>query len=306
MPIKVPVNLPALKELHSEHVDIITSERASRQDIRPLRILLLNLMPKKRETEIQFSRLFGNSPLQIELTLMTTCTYTPKHTESGYLNQFYKCIDDVKDEYFDALVITGAPVEKFEFQDVKYWKELVQIMNWSTTHCYRRLGICWGAQALLSHFHNIPKYECEDKQFGIFQHLLENKTDRLMHGFTTNFPMPVSRYTETRRIDIENKGLEILAENNECGVGLARNAKNGDLFIMNHLEYDSDTLANEYRRDVESGISINLPKDYYPDNDPDNTPINFWRPYAFLLMGNWINDLYQSTPYDLSDIKNCC
>ena len=302
MPIKVPDNLPALVELRSEKVDIITSVKALKQDIRPLRIVMLNLMPKKQETEIQFARLFGHSPLQIELTLMTTNSYSPTHTEPSYLEQFYKCLDDIKDEYFDALVITGAPVEKLPFKNVAYWNELTEIIDWSMTHCFRRLGVCWGAQALLSHLFGIEKHECEEKHSGIFQHLI-NTSDRLMHGFVQNFPMPVSRYTEIRKSDLVD-GLTVIAENDECGVGIIKNSKNGDLFITNHIEYDGNTLLNEYQRDLEEEIPINLPKDYFPDDNPNNEPINFWRPYAFLFIGNWISDLYQSTPFDLKNISN--
>ena len=306
MPIKIPNNLPALPELISEQVDIITNSKALRQDIRPLRILLLNLMPKKQETEIQFVRLLGNSPLQVELTLMTTCSYEPTNTESGYLNQFYKCINDIKDEYFDALIITGAPVEKLEFQDVKYWEELTDIMEWSKTHCFRRVGICWGAQALLSYFHNVPKHGNENvsKHFGVFQHKLNNVSSRLMHGFTSYFPMPVSRYTETRVEDLEKIGFDVLAHHDKHGVGIAINPDNNDLFILNHLEYDTDSLEREYTRDAILRQGPGIPKNYFPNNDPRETPVNCWRPYAFLLFGNWLNDLYQSTPFNLSDIQN--
>ena len=303
MPIKVPDNLPALADLHAEQVDVMASKDALRQDIRPLKLLLLNLMPMKRDTEIQFARLFGNSPLQIELILMTTESYTPTHTEPAYLRRFYRSLEDVRNDVFDALIITGAPVERLPFEDVAYWRELVEIMDWSELHCFRRMGICWGAQALLAHFHGIAKHECAEKQFGVFQHRLNHIPGQLMRGFTENFPMPVSRYTETRRDELERAGVEVLAESEECGVGLARDSENGDLFVMNHLEYDADTLGAEYRRDSEAGLGTALPKNYFPDDDPDNPPVNFWRPYAFLLVSNWINDLYQSTPFELAEMK---
>ena len=207
MPIKVPDNLPALDDLLTEQVDVMAQQDALRQDIRPLRLLLLNLMPKKQETEIQFARLFGNSPLQIELILMTTASYTPRHTEPAYLRRFYRRLDDVRDEWFDALIVTGAPIERLPFEEVAYWKELTEIMEWSRTHCFRRLGICWGAQALLYHFHGVPKHDCGDKLFGVFRHDLKPVPGRLMRGFTDQFPMPVSRYTENRRADLEAAGI---------------------------------------------------------------------------------------------------
>ena len=212
MPIKVPDNLPALEDLLAEQVDVMAQKQALRQDIRPLRLLLLNLMPKKQETEIQFARLFGNSPLQIELILMTTASYTPRHTEPAYLRRFYRRLEDVKDEFFDALIVTGAPIERLPFEEVAYWEELTQIMDWSRTHCFRRLGICWGAQALLYHFHGVLKHDCGDKLFGVFRHELKHVPGRLMRGFTDNFPMPVSRYTENRRAELEAAGIEVLAE----------------------------------------------------------------------------------------------
>ena len=302
MPIKVPDNLPALEDLRAEQVDVMAQTQALRQDIRPMRLLLLNLMPKKQETEIQFARLLGNSPLQIELILMTTASYTPRHTEAGYLRRFYRRLEDVRDEFFDALIVTGAPVERLPFQQVAYWPELTEILEWSQTHCFRRLGICWGAQTLLYHFHAVPKYECGTKLFGVYTHRLNPVPGRLMRGFTDSFPMPVSRYTENRRGDLDAAGIEVLGESDTCGIGLARNPSNGDLFVLNHLEYDAETLGAEYWRDREQGLSTAIPHGYFPGDDPEAEPVNFWRPYAFLLMNNWINDLYQATPFDLSSL----
>ena len=302
MPIKVPDNLPALDDLQQEQVDVMSDKQAVRQDIRPLKLLLLNLMPKKQDTEIQFARLFGNSPLQIEMILMTTASYTPRHTEQGYLRRFYRQLEDVQDDYFDALIVTGAPVERLPFSDVAYWDELTQIMEWSRTHCFRRLGICWGAQALLYHLYGVEKHDCGEKLFGIFRHSLIHNSGRLLRGFTDTFPMPVSRYTENRRADLETVGIEVLAESAECGIGMARHPHSGDLFVLNHLEYDADTLANEYWRDQKAGLATAMPQDYFPNNDPSATPVNFWRPYAFLLLSNWINDLYQATPFDLTSL----
>ena len=302
MPIKVPDNLPALEDLQAEQVDVMAQRQALRQDIRPLRLLLLNLMPKKQETEIQFARLFGNSPLQIELILMTTASYTPRHTEPGYLRRFYRRLEDVRDEFFDALIVTGAPVERLPFEEVAYWPELTEILAWSQTHCFRRLGICWGAQALLYHFHGVPKYDCGRKLFGVYPHQLNDVKGRLMRGFTDSFPMPVSRYTENRGQDLEKAGIKVLAKSEGCGIGLARNPASGDLFVFNHLEYDADTLGTEYQRDREQGMDTALPHGYFPGDDPSSEPVNFWRPYAFLLMSNWINDLYQATPFDLTTL----
>ncbi|MEK9759620.1 MAG: homoserine O-succinyltransferase [Candidatus Puniceispirillum sp.] len=303
MPIRVPDNLPALEALHAESVDIIPQEQATRQDIRPLRLLLLNLMPKKKDTEIQFARLFGNSPLQVEMILMTTASYTPRNTEPGYLRRFYRYLDDVRDDYFDALIVTGAPVETLPFDDVVYWQELVEIMDWSRQHCFRRLGICWGAQALLWHFYQVPKYEMDAKLFGIFEHGLCDVSGRLMNGFTDRFPMPASRYTMNKSADLAAAGLQILAEADACGVGMVRDPANGDLFVFNHLEYDAGTLGDEYQRDIKAGLNTAIPQNYYPDDDPSSPPVNHWRPFAFLLMANWINDLYQATPYDLSSLS---
>lgn len=304
MPIRVPDNLPALDNLLAEQVDVMAQQDALRQDIRPLRLLLLNLMPKKQDTEIQFARLFGNSPLQIEMILMTTASYTPRHTEPGYLRRFYRRLDDVRDEHFDALIVTGAPIERLPFEDVAYWEELTEILNWSRTHCFRRLGICWGAQALLYHFHGVPKYDVGDKMFGVYEHQLSQLTDRLMRGFTDQFPMPVSRYTENRRQDLAAAGLEVLAESSECGVGMVRDPSGGDLFVLNHLEYDADTLGAEYRRDCDEGLTTAVPHGYFPNDNPDEEPVNFWRPFAFLLISNWINDLYRATPFDLTTLSD--
>ena len=300
MPIKVPEQLPALDALRAEQVDIITDQMAERQDIRPLRLLFLNLMPKKKETEIQFARLFGSSPLQVELMLMTTASYTPKNTEPAYLRRFYRRREDVKDQYFDALIITGAPIETLEFEAVSYWPELTEIMKWSEQHCFRRLGICWGAQALMYHQFGLEKIEMQEKLFGVYDHHLPQGAGRLMQGFTDSFPMPVSRYTANRESDITAKGLEILARSDEAGVGMVRCPNSGDLFVLNHLEYDADTLAAEYFRDKEAGLDIAVPAHYFPQDDDSREAVNRWRPFAFLLLTNWLNDLYQDTPFDLS------
>ena len=305
MPIKVPAKLPAKKQLEVEQVQLISSDTALRQDIRPMKVLLLNLMPKKRDTEIQFARLLGNSPLQIELTLMTTASYQPKNEETTYLNEFYYTLDEIKDNFYDALIITGAPVETLPFEEVAYWKELVKIIEWSDKHVFQRVGICWGAQALLYHQFQIPKYSLEDKVFGIFSHQINPAKLRLMQGFTDNFPMPVSRHTETKISDIkEYLQFDILAYSERAGIGMIINNNNDDFFIFNHLEYDFDTLHKEYQRDLNTNQKIVMPENYYPENNIEKLPTNIWRPFAFLLFANWLNQLYQKTPYDLSTLKN--
>ena len=305
MPIKVPSKLPAKKQLEVEQVQLISSDTALRQDIRPMKVLLLNLMPKKRDTEIQFARLLGNSPLQIELTLMTTASYQPKNEETTYLNEFYYILDEIKNNFYDALIITGAPVETLPFEEVAYWKELVKIIEWSDTHVFQRVGVCWGAQALLYHQLQIPKYSLEDKIFGIFTHQINQAKLRLMQGFTDNFPMPVSRHTETKISDIkEYLQFDILAFSERAGIGMMINNNNDDFFIFNHLEYDFDTLHKEYQRDLKTKQKILMPENYYPENNIKNIPTNIWRPFAFLLFANWLNQLYQKTPYDLSTLKN--
>ncbi len=305
MPIKIQHDLPARAVLEDENVDLIFSDEAVKQDIRPLKLLLLNLMPNKIDTEIQFARLISNTPLQVELTLMTTASYTPKNTEPSYLRRYYRSLDDVRDEFFDAIIITGAPVEKLAFEDVHYWPELKEIMDWSKGNCFRRLGICWGAQAMLNYFHGVPKHDLKEKQFGIYDHHIMENTSRLMKGFTDNFPMPISRYTYNAADDIANaSGLELMAHSNIAGPGMVRAPATGDVFIFNHLEYDAETLAAEYQRDASEGLNTALPQHYFPNNDPAQMPINFWRPFAFLFMANWLHDLYRATPFDLNDLKN--
>ena len=299
MPIKIHDNLPARGLLLDEVVDVINSSSAEKQDIRPLRFLLLNLMPKKLQTEVQFARLLGASPLQIELTLMTTETYVPKNTKKEHLIEFYKTLDDIKDNFYDVLIITGAPVETVPFEDVKYWQELKEIILWSSTNVFRKIGICWGAQALLKVLHNIEKHSMKEKLFGVFDHNLnQEKQYRLMQGFINRFPMPVSRYTENKENEIVTSGLEILAFSKKSGIGMVRCPKTKDLFILNHLEYDAVTLKEEFLRDKSVNIETEIPENYFPNNDATKDPINRWRPYAFLLFTNFINEVYQDVPFD--------
>jgi len=303
MPIKVPNNLPALQMLAEEGVDIISEKFAAKQDIRPLRLAMLNLMPKKRETEVQFARLLGSSPLQVDLSLLTTESYTPKNTEPAYLRRYYRTLKDVREQYFDALIVTGAPVETIQFEQVDYWAELQNIMNWSRTHCFRHMGICWGGQALMKHFFGLEKYLSQDKLFGIFDHKLFSGKSRLLQGFTDHFPMPVSRFTYTKANEVEEAGLEILAISEDAGVGMVRCPESGSLYVLNHLEYDADTIASEYLRDKEAGKKIQMPVNYFPNDLESETPVNHWRPFAFLLINNWLNELYRDTPFDLNDLS---
>ena len=299
MPIKIHDHLPARELLLDEVVDVINSSSAEKQDIRPLRFLLLNLMPKKLQTEVQFARLLGASPLQIELTLMTTETYVPKNTKKEHMIEFYKTLDDIKYNFYDVLIITGAPVETVPFEDVKYWQELKEIILWSSTNVFRKIGICWGAQALLKVLHNIEKHSMKEKLFGVFDHNLnQEKQYRLMQGFINRFPMPVSRYTENKENEIITSGLEILAFSKRSGIGMVRCPKTKDLFILNHLEYDAITLKEEFLRDKSENIETEIPENYFPNNDATKDPINRWRPYAFLLFTNFINEVYQDVPFD--------
>ncbi|MDC1280668.1 homoserine O-succinyltransferase [bacterium] len=299
MPIKIPDSLPARETLLREAVDVIDSSSAQKQDIRPLKFLLLNLMPQKLQTEVQFARILGSTPLQIELTLMTTKTYFPTNTKRDHLIEFYKTLDEIKNNFYDVLIITGAPIETIPFEKVKYWDELKAIIAWSSTNVFRKIGICWGAQALLKELHNIEKYSMKDKLFGVYDHNLnQTKKYRLMQGFIDRFPMPVSRFTENKRNDIIGAELEILAYSSASGVGMVRCPNTKDLFILNHLEYDAKTLKDEFLRDKLENSEITLPENYFPNNDINLEPINRWRPYAFLLFSNFINEVYQDVPFE--------
>ena len=305
MPIKIPSELPARRELEAEGIEIIGVKSAQSQSIRPLKILFLNLMPRKHQTEIQYARLLGNTPLQIELTLMTTASYAPKNVAKGHMEQFYRKLSDVQDEFFDGMIVSGAPIERLPFEDVNYWPELTEIIDWSTKHVARRMGICWGAQALMYHLHGVEKYEHPKKLFGIFDHALETnqRPAGFLAGFTHRFPMPVSRYTGNKVEAIEQvPSLEILARSSDSGVAMVLDAKSQDIFVLNHLEYDAETLAEEYERDREAGVETALPENYFPEDDPEKSPMNSWRPYAFLLISNWINELYRTNPFDLSEL----
>lgn len=305
MPIKIPNDLPAVQILAEENIFAMTETRAITQDIRPLRILLLNLMPKKIETETQLSRILGNTPLQIELTLIRTTTHVSQNTTEEHLLAFYKTFDDVKDESFDGLIITGAPVELMDFEEVDYWDELCEIMDWSKTHVHSTLHICWGAQAGLYHHFGIKKRMLPKKLFGVFPHKADYARSMLLRGFDDTFYVPHSRYTYVDRSDIENtKGLKILASSPKAGVHIVSTEGGRQFFIMGHAEYDALTLDSEYRRDINSGVEIEIPENYYPDDDPSKAPLVTWRAHGNLLYTNWLNYfVYQSTPYDLKTLK---
>lgn len=305
MPIKIPNDLPAVKTLHNENIFVMTEKRAITQDIRPLKILLLNLMPKKIETETQISRLLGNSPLQVDLEFLHTKSHQSKNTSAEHLFAFYKTFDEVKDRSFDGLIITGAPVEHLPFEEVEYWEELCKIMEWSKTHVQSTFHICWGAQAGLYYHYGIQKHPLEKKLFGVFPHTADYKQSILLRGFDDVFMVPHSRHTTIDPEDVKKvKALKILASSKEAGIYALSTDKGRQIFITGHSEYDANTLADEYKRDLVEGKPIDLPENYFEDNDPEKPPVVTWRSHANLLYSNWLNYfVYQTTPYDLNEIK---
>lgn len=305
MPIKIPNELPATKVLTEENIFVMTQTRAITQDIRPLKILLLNLMPKKVDTETQLARLLGNTPLQVELELIHTKSHESKNTSTEHLLAFYKTFDEVKDRTFDGMIITGAPVEQMEFEEVEYWDELCTIMEWSKTHVTSTFHICWGAQAGLYYHFGIKKHKLDKKIFGVFAHKLDKKTAILFRGFDDEFMVPHSRHTTVYREDLEAvPEIKILASSEEAGVYAAMTANGKQIFITGHSEYDAMTLEAEYLRDKQAGMQIDLPKNYYPNDDPSLPPKVTWRSGANLIYSNWLNYfVYQTTPYDLKQIK---
>lgn len=306
MPIKIPNELPAVKTLAEENIFVMTETRAITQDIRPLKIIVLNLMPKKITTETQLSRILGNTPLQIELELVRTATHVSQHVSEEHMLAFYRTFDEIKDGYFDGMIITGAPVEHLAFEEVDYWQELCEIMEWSKTHVHSTLHICWGAQAGLYYHYGINKYELPKKMFGVFRHTVEYKRSILFRGFDDDFWVPHSRHTSVRREDIEAQPeLRILASSPEAGVYAVTTDKGRQVYIMGHSEYDAETLKEEYERDLAKGLPIEMPVNYFPEDDPTRPPVVRWRAHANLLYCNWLNYfVYQTTPYDLNDLKN--
>ena len=304
MPIRIPNNLPATAVLQQENIFVMTETRAVTQDIRPLEIVLLNLMPTKIITETQLTRLLGNTPLQVHLELMHTSSHKAKNVSQEHLLSFYKTFDELKHRKFDGMVITGAPVEQMEFEDVDYWDELCQIMEWSKTNVHSTFHICWGAQAGLYYHYGIPKQALEEKLFGVFPHHVDYKRSILLRGFDDTFYVPHSRHTTVRREDIElHKDLKILASSPEAGVYAVTNKEGRQIFVTGHSEYDPETLRTEYLRDKNAGLPIHVPENYFPGDDDTQEPIVRWRGHANLLFSNWLNYfVYQTTPYDIMNI----
>ena len=305
MPIKIPNELPAVRTLEAENIFVMTEKRAITQDIRPLKILILNLMPTKIDTETQLSRLLGNTPLQVEIELIHTSTHKSKNVSEEHLLAFYKEFSDVRDRYFDGLVITGAPVEKMEFEEVEYWDELVEIMEWSKTHVHSTLHICWGAQAGLYYHYGINKHLMDEKLSGVYPHTVDYKRSILFRGFDDVFYVPHSRYTTVKREDIEKVPiLKVLASSEKAGVYAVITPGGKQVFLTGHSEYDADTLEKEYKRDKALGINPRVPENYYPGDDDTKPPMLTWRGHATLLFTNWLNYfVYQTTPYDIDKIK---
>lgn len=304
MPIKIANTLPAFTTLQNENIFVMKDDVASHQDIRPLRVAILNLMPKKIETETQILRLLSNTPLQVDIELVQTATHRSKNTSIEHLTKFYKTFDEIKDERFDALIITGAPVEQYKFEEVDYWQELCEIMKWSTTNVFCTMHICWGAYAGLYYHYGIPKHDLESKMFGVFPHRIEVQDHPLLKGFDEIFYVPHSRHTEVRRLDVERISmLKILTSSDMSGVHIIAEKHGRQFFITGHSEYDRLTLANEYFRDLDKGDKIDLPYNYFPDNDPTKPPLFTWRCHANLMFSNWLNYcVYQKTPFDLNNL----
>lgn len=303
MPIKIPDDLPARATLQSEGVMVMREADAVRQDIRPLRIGLLNLMPNKIRTETQIARLLGATPLQLELTLVKMTGHTPRNTPQEHMLSFYRDWQDVKAEKFDGFIVTGAPVETMPFEEVTYWDELRQVFDWTQTHVHAGFYICWGAQAAVHHFHGMPKYLLGEKMFGVYRHRNLAPASPYLRGFSDDFAIPVSRWTEVRKSDIPAaSGMSVLMDSEEAGLCLLDDPKHRALHMFNHIEYDSGSLGEEYFRDVAAGTTIALPRGYFPADDPKRAPENRWRSHAHLLFGNWINEMYQTTPFDIAEI----
>lgn len=306
MPVKIPDNLPATKILSNENIFVMSESRALSQDIRPLKIGVLNLMPKKITTEIQILRLLGNSPLQVDIVLLHPKSHTSKNTSEEHLTTFYKTFDEIEDQKFDGFIITGAPIEHIDFNEVDYWEELKEIMDWTLDHVTSTLHICWGAQAGLYHHYGIEKYPLPAKMFGVFPHTINMQNIKLLRGFDDYFYVPHSRHTEVRRKDIEKiTQLNILSESEESGVYIIASTDGHQIFITGHSEYDPLTLKAEYDRDISAGEEIEVPTNYFPNNDPSKPPRVLWRSHANLLFSNWLNYyVYQETPYDITKIAS--
>jgi len=303
MPIKIPAGLPAETILRREGVMLMRDDEAARQDIRPLRIALVNLMPDKIRTESQIARLVGATPLQIELTLVKMGSHTPKTASSDHMLSFYEPSEAIRDQKFDGMIVTGAPIEKMPFEDVTYWPELTALFDWSRENVHSLLSICWGAQAALYHFHGVPKHDLAAKAFGVFRHRNLDRSSPYLRGFSDDFSIPVSRWTEVRRDDLPaDAELSVLMESPESGLCLLAEASARRLYMFNHIEYDSTSLGEEYGRDKAKGVAIAMPENYFPEDDDSCEPENRWRSHAHLFFGNWINEMYQSTPFNAAGI----
>jgi homoserine O-succinyltransferase len=305
MPITLPETLPAYGVLSREGVMVMGQNRAARQDIRPLRIALLNLMPKKIQTETQFARLIGATPLQIELSLIRMSEHQSRNTAPEHMEAFYRPFAEVaaSGEKFDGLIVTGAPVEHLPFEEVSYWQEMRQVFDWTQTHVHSTFGVCWGGMAMAWHFHRLPKVALPTKAFGCYRHANLAPASPYLRGFSDDFVIPVSRWTEVRKADVDARpGLATLLASDQVGPCLIEDAGHRALYIFNHFEYDSDTLKQEYDRDIAAGTPISVPVNYYPDDDPSRAPLNRWRSHGHLLYGNWVNELYQTTPFDIAAI----
>lgn len=303
MPIKIPADLPAYDVLTREGVMVMSEDHAERQDIRPMRIGLLNLMPKKIQTETQFARLIGATPLQIELTLIRMTEHQTRNTAAEHMESFYRSFEEVQDQKFDGLIITGAPIEHLPFDNVTYWDELTRIFAWTQTNVHSTFGVCWGGMAMINHFHGVKKHMLDHKAFGCFRHRNMSPSSPLLRGFSDDCVIPVSRWTEIRQDEVDAvDGLTTLLGSAEVGPCLIEDPAHRALYIFNHFEYDSDTLKQEYDRDIANGTAINVPMNYYPDDDPTQAPQNRWRSHAHLLYGNWISEIYLTTPFDASRI----
>ena len=303
MPIKIPDQLPAFQTLIAEGVPVMTDSAAIRQDIRPLQIGLLNLMPNKIKTELQMARLVGASPLQVELSLVRIGGHKSKNTSEDHLLSFYNTWDEIRHRKFDGFIITGAPVEMLDYEDVTYWDEMKAILDWTETNVHSTLNVCWGAMAAIYHFHKVPKYTLPEKAFGVYRHRNLNPSSPYLLGFSDDFEVPVSRWTEVLAKDIDpTSGLEVLMTSDVTGLCLAAEKRGNRLYMFNHVEYDSTSLADEYFRDRSAGVEVKLPENYFPGDDTTKLPSNRWRSHAHLLFGNWINQVYQTTEYDLSKV----
>lgn len=303
MPIKIPAGLPAETVLRREGVMLMREDEAARQDIRPLRIALVNLMPDKVRTETQIARLVGATPLQIELTLVKMASHTPKTATSEHMLSFYEPWEAIRDTKFDGMIVTGAPIEKMPFEAVRYWPELTALFDWSRGNVHSLLTICWGAQAALNHFHGVPKHDLPEKAFGVFRHRNLDPASPYLRGFSDDFSIPVSRWTEVRRGDLPpDSGLGVLMESPETGLCLLAEPAARRLYMFNHIEYDSTSLGEEYARDRQKGVAIGMPRNYFPQDDDTRSPENRWRSHAHLFFGNWINEMYQTTTFDPEEI----